>query len=202
MRSFNKFTVALVLLVGTMTHAQTPDPNAGSGSAAGSADASADASAGGSVSGSVSVTLSVGEMSARASSLQVQAKADLQHVLHLQVKARNDKDVIKLNCINDRLVQLKAQMNIFDSAIASLTATLSSSSSDGQKLFAEVSVGAEGIKRIRAEADLCAGSDLLKQESSTAVDAPDIQDDPTTWDPDWNPSMDDVEPPGYASPFT
>jgi hypothetical protein len=194
MRSFNKFSFAFVLLIGTMTHAQSPDPNAGSGSA--------DASAGGSVSGEVTVKISVGEMSGRAASFQTQAQADLTHVVQLQAKARKDKDVIKLNCINDRLVQLKAQMNIFEASLSVLTAGLANPAGDNQGLFNDVSVNADSIKRIRAEADVCAGEDLLKQESSTTVDAPDIVDDPTTWDPEWDPSMDDVEPPGYASPFT
>ena len=202
MRLFSKYSLLLVLSMGSLTYAQAPDPS-GSGSGSTSEPSSSPDTAGGSVSGSVSVSLSPSEMSSRVATLQTQTRDDLQHVIHLQTVARKDKDVIKLNCINDRLVQLKAQMNIFDSALSALTATLSgSATTERDSAFNEVSVAADSIKRIRAEADVCAGEDLLRQESSTTVDAPEIQDDPTGWDPEWDPSLDDVEPPGYASPFT
>jgi hypothetical protein len=200
MRLLSKYSLLLVLSTGSLTYAQAPDP-AGSGSASASGSATGEASVSGSV--SVSTGLNPTEMSSRAVALQGQTKDDLQHVIHLQAVARKQKDVIKLNCINDRLVQLKAQMNIFDSAVSTLTASLSSTvAADRDSAFNEVTVTADGIKRIRAEADVCAGEDLLRQESSTTVDAPEIPDDPTDWDPAWDPTLDDVEPPGYASPFT
>jgi len=198
MRFRNKFSILLVLSVGSLTYAQAPDP-AGSGSGSGSG-IEVSGEAGVSVSGKN--TLSNAEMAAKATGFQVQAKDDLQHVLHLQTIARKDKDVIKLNCINDKLVQLKAQLNILDSASSSLTATLSTPGHpDTQRSYGEVSSSGDSIRRIRSEADTCAGEDLLRQESSSVVDAPDIVDDPTTWDPDWDPTNDDVEPPIYASPF-
>ena len=39
-----------------------------------------------------------------------------RYVKHLQEQARKDRDVIKLNCVNDKLVQMKPQMNMNDTA--------------------------------------------------------------------------------------
>jgi hypothetical protein len=145
------------------------------------------------------VKLSLPEMVARAEALDLQIKADMRHVMHLQAKARQEKDVIKLNCINDKLVQLKAQVNIFDTARASLTAGLESSSTadDKQVAFAEVTSTGEAIKSLRAEADICVGEpELFKQESSTEVRRPEIPDDPGI-----DPGKGTFEPPAYASPF-
>ena|SRR5689334_12830199 len=154
----------------------------------------------------VSVKLSLPEMVAKAEALDLQIKADMRHVLHLQAKARQEKDVIKLNCINDKLVQLKAQVNIFDTARSSLTAGLeganvaSGSSEDKQAAFAEVTSTGEAVKNLRAEADICVGEpELFKQESSSEVKRPEIPDDPGS-DP-FGPGKGPFEAPAYASPF-
>ena len=149
------------------------------------------------------VKLSLPEMVARGETLEVQIKGDLRHVLHLQATARREKDVIKLNCINDKLVQLKAQVNIFDSANASLKAGLESSSSadDKQAAFAEVTSTADAIKSMRAEADICVGEpELYKQESSSDVTRPTIVDDPSATDP-FGTGDGTFEAPAYASPW-
>src|SRR5437870_2346391 len=52
------------------------------------------------------------EMIATARSTEEQVRNDYRVVLHLQQIARKQKDVIKLNCVNDKLVQLKAVVNI------------------------------------------------------------------------------------------
>lgn len=191
--------VALAVGVGTgsMTYAQAPDPSAGSGSGSASATVEGEVS----VSGTTTIKLSAAEMATQLGSLQTQTREDLQHVLHLQALARKDKDVIKLNCINDKLVQMKAQMNIFDNASQSLTGSLGSAGEERHSLYVEVTLAGENIKRIRSEADVCAGEDILRQESSSSFTSPDIIDDPTTWDPEWDPSVPEVEPPIYASPY-
>jgi len=149
------------------------------------------------------VKLSLPEMVARAGVLEGQIKADMRHVLHLQTRARQERDVIKLNCINDKLVQLKAQVNIFDAAHASLQAGLEAqgTAEDKQATFAEVTSTGEAVKTLRAEADICVGEpELFKQESSTDVRRPDIIDDPGASDP-FDPGGGPFEPPAYASPF-
>ena len=190
MRSRRKPWVAVLaaaVLAGGVTHAQTPTPK---GDPAKPAKPVKD------------VKLSLPEMVARSEALDVQIKADMRHVLHLQTKARQAKDVIKLNCINDKLVQLKAQVNIFDSASTILKAALESAGSadDKQATFSEVSGTGAAIKSLRAEADICVGEpELFKQESSSEVKRPEIPDDPAGRDP-FGPGG-GFEPPAYASPF-
>lgn len=145
--------------------------------------------------------LTLPEMIARAETIDAQIKGDMRHVLHLQAKARQEKDVIKLNCINDKLVQLKAQVNIFDAAHASLTAGLESATAENkQGTFGEVTETGSQIKTLRAEADICVGEpELFKQESSAEVTRPTIIDDPGAADP--FDAGGTFEPPAYASPF-
>lgn len=178
--------VAAVIAGNAATYAQAPVPGA---------DPSAKPAA-------PAVKLSLPEMVARAETLGAQIKLDMRHVLHLQTKARQAKDVIKLNCINDKLVQLKAQVNIFDSAQASLKAGLEGSSAAGDKqtMFADVTGAGAAVKSLRAEADICVGEpELFKQESSSEVQRPEIFDDPGA--SDLSEPGDPFEPPAYASPF-
>ena len=148
--------------------------------------------------------LSLPEMLARAETSEAQIKADMRHVLHLQAKARQEKDVIKLNCINDKLVQLKAQVNIFDSAHGSLKAEADGATLDDKaSVFVEVATTADAVKTLRAEADICVGEpELYKQESSSDVVRPIIFDDPTSGDPFNDSGGGPFEAPAYASPYS
>ena len=184
----NPWVTALLAaaIASSATYAQSPIPGA---------DPSAKAAK------PMTLKLSLPEMVERAATFELQIKGDLRHVLHLQTKARQEKDVIKLNCINDKLVQLKAQVNIFDAEHASLKGELESAGplDDKQTVFAGLTSTREAIKSLRVEADVCVGEpELFKQESSSEVKRPDILDDPGATDP-FHPNA--FEPPAYASPF-
>ncbi len=141
----------------------------------------------------------VAEMQATAARLSEQMKSDLEQVTELKEVARKQKDVIKLNCVNDRLIQIKAQLNIADATNVQLQASLSRNADDRQSLYASLSGTAESVKNLRGEADSCIGApDLMKQEASgNTVDRPFIPDDPAT-----TPTLgEEFEPPAYGSPF-
>jgi hypothetical protein len=187
----NPWVMVLVAaaLASSSTYAQKPAPAAGADSSGKPAKPEKN------------VKLSLPEMVTQAGTFEGQIKADVRHVLHLQTKARQAKDVIKLNCINDKLVQLKAQVNIFDSAHASLKAGLEAggTADEKQSTYAEVTETAGAVKTLRAEADVCVGEpELFKQESSSEVKRPEIVDDPGGTDPFTDGPF---EAPAYASPF-
>ena len=79
--------------------------------------------------------LTVEEMQAKSVEIEAQLETDTQHVLHLKEVAKKKKDVIKLNCVNDRLVEIKAQRNIADQANVSLQAALTRDGTERQQLF-------------------------------------------------------------------
>src|SRR5690242_18713236 len=57
---------------------------------------------------------SLTEIQVRAQAIHGAALDDLRHTDHLQTIARKEKDVIKLNCVNDKLVQIKPQINLIE----------------------------------------------------------------------------------------
>jgi len=144
--------------------------------------------------------LSVAEITQRAAAVSSAIQADYKHVLYIREQAKKQKDVIKLSCVNDKLVQLKAQMNIADGQNDQLQASLASGSDDRQTLFAQLSGTGEAVKRLREDAAACIGEpELYKQEAGLSFTHPDLPDDPTN-PPEAN-GGDMPEPPGYASPF-
>jgi hypothetical protein len=147
---------------------------------------------------------SAADLRVQAEAIRKDIEADHKHVLHLQALARKEKDVIKLTCINDKLVQLKAQMNLFDTSMLALEGALTTSENSGQTAFAEVEKVGADVKKLRGEADGCAGElEMYKQESRTDVDRPEL-DDPTDGEP-FNPpevlGEPEIDVPGYATPY-
>jgi hypothetical protein len=141
--------------------------------------------------------MSLADMQPRARAMREQTRADAQHIAHLQQIARREKDVIKLNCVNDKLVQVKPQMNVIDNQEGQLA---SASDANRMQVFESISQAAEGIRRLREEADQCIGEPTQAGgESSNSFTAPDAPDDPTkiyTGGPGGQ-----LEPPAYASPY-
>ena len=144
------------------------------------------------------------EMREQAETLKKENDGDLRHVLHLQALARKEKDVIKLTCINDKLIQLKAQRNLFDTALLQLDQQISAGDDSPKTAYADLQKASSDIKKLRGEADGCAGElEMYKQESKSDVARPDL-DDPTDGDPFHPPELDDyppVDPPGFATPY-
>src|SRR5262245_17920888 len=140
--------------------------------------------------------LSLADMLTRGTEYANQVKVDLRHVKHLQYQARRLKDIIKLNCVTDKFVEIKAQANIFDQEHRDLEAMAGTDAGDRYGVFDLVSTAAANVHKIRQEADGCVGEPEL-QESLNAFEHPPFPDDPTVG----NPFGTGVEPPGYASPF-
>jgi hypothetical protein len=141
------------------------------------------------------MNLSLTDLQGRARLLHEQMRADTRHVAHLQQIARKAKDVIKLNCVNDKLVQVKPQMNIADAGEVDLEA---STEFTRMAAFEIVAQAAESIRRLREEADQCIGEPITAGgDSSNSFTAPDVPDDPTKGF--GGPVV--IEAPGYASPF-
>lgn len=126
--------------------------------------------------------------------LREQMRGDARHIQHLQQVARNEKNVIKLNCVNDKLVQVKPQMNIADLNEAEVEAA---GDRERGSLFNAVASAAEGVRRLREEAEQCIGEMVnFGSESSNSFTGPRVPDDPTR-----GFGGGGIEPPSYASPF-
>jgi hypothetical protein len=137
---------------------------------------------------------SAAEMSSHVHQLQTQARNDIRHVVHLQQIARNEKSVIKLNCVNDKLVQIKPQLNMTDTAAQELSI---STQFTGIASYQQAVIAAENVHRLREEADQCIGEPIaISGESSNSYSGPNAPDDPFR-----GYGRGGLEPPVYASPY-
>ncbi len=151
------------------------------------------------VSGNASVdlrgTLPAADIRARVQILHEQIRADARHIQHLQQVARQEKDVIKLNCVNDKLVQAKPEMNIADAKEQELA---SAGDAERMAVFETIAQAADSLRKLREESDQCIGEPITFSggESSNSFTGPNAPDDPTR-----GFGNHPIEPPAYASPF-
>src|ERR1700749_3048177 len=71
------------------------------------------------------VTLTPKETQAQARDYYKKMQDTQRRVLQLQAKAKRDKDMVKLNCVNDKLTQLNGHLAVTDQSLASLTLDIS-----------------------------------------------------------------------------
>lgn len=147
--------------------------------------------------------LSDDEMKAGRETLTIEMRDEYRDVMSMKERAQKAKDVVKVTCVNDKLVQIKAQMNLADTTGAQLQLSLDNNAADKASLYESLTSTRAVVHQLREDAAQCLGElELFKQESGVEVDRPDIPDDPSTIDP-YNPGGGvDVEPPGYASAFS
>src|SRR5687768_15084784 len=115
-----------------------------------------------SASAGVNAKLSADEMTRQGDTLLAEIEAAQNHLVGLQKSARDAKDIIKLNRINDKLLQLKQLANIADTGRAHLGAAIASQN-EGERYhqFSIVTLSAEKARVLRGEADACIGEELM-----------------------------------------
>ena len=140
------------------------------------------------------------EITVRGAKLRTQIQTDYRHILFLKDQAKKQKDIIKVNCVNDKLVEVKAQLNIADSINDQLQIALTKEGHERDAVFIQLAGSADSVRGLREEAGVCAGEpELFKDENGGAQSYhPPFPDNPGVKDTDgWN----EIEPPGYASPY-
>jgi hypothetical protein len=154
--------------------------------------------------GETKAELSPREMATEVKKLQQQMEGFHVRVLQLQAAARKAKDVIKLNCVNEKLLAVKQLLNIADNAENDLTEAIAAGDRDAQvHQYSQIKLAHERATGERDEAEACIGEEIVFiGPTKVDVDGPAMPDDPTTdpHDPfDVPPS--DFEQVNTASPW-
>ena len=145
-------------------------------------------------------------------SLQVQLKqSDHYHskmiTIHANVKktaerAKLDKDIIKLNCVNDKLILVVGNIKVAEFSIKQLKEAARRRDDDARNhAFAKLTIAYQKTIVLEQESDACIGEDIA-YVGATRVETemdPDItEEDPTTWEP---VPVEPVERPEVQSPY-
>lgn len=140
------------------------------------------------------------DMAKQATSILSGMKETLQHVVKQQEQAKKLRDVIKVNCVADKLLQIKQLVNIGESANTNLQeATAREDEESRYHEFGRITIAGQQVAVLRSEADNCIGVDLtFMGPTQVVVETPNEPEDPTLPS---EPTFPVVEPPPVASPF-
>ncbi len=143
------------------------------------------------------------EVQARVDEIKASLEDASARVMRLKEAVKSQKDVIKLNCINDRLMQIKAQRNIADRQIVEFQDSFERNSADAQQRYTDLQKTASAVQKLREEAQGCVGEVEVSEQSGVDVNHPPLPDDPVTDNPFDVVTVDttSIEPPGFASPY-
>jgi hypothetical protein len=107
---------------------------------------------------SKAASLSGSEKQDRAKSYLDEMREVLGHVLKLLKEAREEKDVIKVNCVNEKLTSIKGLIRISEQAEMTLQEALAKGENDtASHEFHKISISHQKIRVLRSEAEQCVG---------------------------------------------
>jgi hypothetical protein len=126
----------------------------------------------------------------------------LKRIQVLQDQAKREKDIIRLNCVTDKVVQVRVNISIAEQSMASLQEAVTRAD-EGERTheFTRLTIVNQKVLVLGAEAENCIGEDL----SFVGATKVDVEIDPNipVYDPTQPPGPGiDVERPGEASPIT
>jgi len=126
----------------------------------------------------------------------------LKRIQVLQDQAKREKDIIRLNCVTDKVVQVRVNISIAEQSMASLQEAVTRAD-EGERTheFTRLTIVNQKVLVLGAEAENCIGEDL----SFVGATKVDVEIDPNIpqYDPTQPPGPGiDIERPGEASPLT
>jgi hypothetical protein len=82
----------------------------------------------------------------------------LKDVLQKLEEARNTKDVVKLNCVNEKLTQVKGLLRISEQSDVALQESIARrETATAEHEFTKVTIARSKVEQLRAEAEQCIG---------------------------------------------
>jgi hypothetical protein len=124
----------------------------------------------------------------------------LKRIATLQDQAKREKDIIRLNCVTDKLVQARVNINIAEQSMASMQESAARNDEGAETHeFTRITIVNQKVTVLGAEAENCIGEDL-SFVGSTRVD---VEVDPNI--PQYDPTQPgspfiDITRPPEASP--
>ena len=131
--------------------------------------------------------LSAPEMLDRADKDVARMKQVLKQVLGRLEEARGEKDIVKLNCVNEKLTQIKGLLKVAEQADISLQEAVARKDEGADSDFAKVGIARGKVDQLRVEAEECVGQLAYVVDERTQVEVEVPKDlprgDPTDREP-------------------
>ena len=102
-------------------------------------------------------------------------------------EARNSKDVVRLNCVNEKVMQIKGLLRISEQADVSLQENVSRrEQAAAEHEFTKVGIAGQKVEQLRREVEECIGQLAFRTDENLTVDVE---------TPDGLPGVDVTNPP-------
>ena len=102
-------------------------------------------------------------------------KVKLKHVLDRLEQARIEKDVIRLNCLNEKVSQMKNLVKTADQADLALNEAVMAKSGAAESEYVKITISRRKVENLAADAEACtasAAAALSDQGTRVEVEAP------------------------------
>jgi hypothetical protein len=115
--------------------------------------------------------LPMSEMINRAGQALERMRGVLRDTLSKLEEARNSKDVVKLNCVNEKLTQVKGLLRISEQADIALEEDAAKKEElAAQHEYTKVSIASEKVMVLRTEAEQCIGQLAFRTDQNVNVE--------------------------------
>ncbi len=109
--------------------------------------------------------------------------------------ARKSKDVVKLNCLNEKVTQIKGLLRISEQAsTALLEAVDKKESAAAEHEYTKVMIARQKCEQLRAEAEECIGQLAFRTDENLQVEVEEPENLPT------DPTKPQPQPDGFVDP--
>jgi len=97
-------------------------------------------------------------------------KGVLRAVLGRVEEARNEKDVVKLNCVNEKLTQIKGLLKVAEQSDIALHEAISTKDPAAESEFAKIGIARTKVDGLRGDAEQCIGQLAYIVDEKTTVE--------------------------------
>ena len=107
----------------------------------------------------------------RSAAAVTRMRTSLTDVLHRLEEARATKDVVKLNCVNEKLTQVKGLLRISEQAdVALQEAVVKKDSTAAEHEYSKVSIARNKVDQLRNESEQCIGQLAFRTDENLTVE--------------------------------
>ena len=94
----------------------------------------------------------------------------LRRIQTLQDQSKREKDIIRLNCVTDKVVQARVNLNIAEQSMAGLQESIAKAD-EGERTheFTRLTIVNQKVLVLGAEAENCIGEDLRSSEPRASM---------------------------------
>jgi hypothetical protein len=145
-------------------------------------------------------TLTFSDMVTNGNEYREKIQAVGARIQGLVEESRRQKDIIRINCLADKLVQVKASLNVADKSFTTMQDAISRQD-EGAAFheYTRITIVNQNVQVLSSEAEACVGEDL-SYVGATRVDV-DVEGVPTGDPTEPGVPTPDVSRPPSASPY-